>query len=95
MSEIAIEASGLTRYYGSKPIVRQIDFAVPRGSVTGLLGLNGTGKTTTIRMLVGLLAPTRGRSAVLGIDSQQLSPSDRARIGFAVEGHFLYNWMSF
>ena len=94
MSEIAIEASGLTRYYGSKPIVRQIDFAVPRGSVTGLLGLNGTGKTTTIRMLVGLLAPTRGRSAVLGIDSQQLSPSDRARIGFAVEGHFLYNWMS-
>ena len=94
MSEIAIEASGLTRYYGSKPIVRQVDFAVPRGSVTGLLGLNGTGKTTTIRMLVGLLAPTRGRSAVLGIDSQQLSPSDRARIGFAVEGHFLYNWMS-
>ncbi len=94
MSEIAIEASGLTRYYGRKPIVRQIDFAVPRGSVTGLLGLNGTGKTTTIRMLVGLLAPTRGRSAMLGIDSQQLSPSDRARIGFAVEGHFLYNWMS-
>ena len=45
-------------------------------------------------MLIGLLAPTRGRSAVLGIDSQQLSPSDRARIGFAVEGHFLYSWMT-
>jgi ABC-type multidrug transport system ATPase subunit len=90
-SKTGYHAEGLSPH---SLIVRQIDFAIPRGTVTGLLGLNGTGKTTTIRMLIGLLVSTRGRSAVLGIDSQQLSPSDRARIGFAVEGHFLYSWMT-
>ncbi len=90
---IAFSANGLTRYFGSKPVVRQCSFAIPRGTVTGLLGLNGTGKTTAIRMLMGFLPPTRGSSAILGIDSQALTVADRMRIGYTVEGHFLYNWM--
>src|SRR6476661_6329857 len=93
-SDIAIEAQGLTRYFGSKPVVQQLDLRIPRGAVTGLLGLNGAGKTTTLRMLLGLLEPTRGRSAVLGVDSQTLSPEQRARIGYTPEGHFLYGWMT-
>ena len=91
--DIAISASGLTRYFGSKPIVRQCSFAIPRGTVTGLLGLNGTGKTTTIRMIMGFLPPTRGSSSILGVDSQSLTAADRMRIGYTVEGHFLYGWM--
>jgi ABC-2 type transport system ATP-binding protein len=91
--DLAFSADGLTKYFGSKPIVRQCSFAIPRGTVTGLLGLNGTGKSTTIRMLMGFLPPTRGSSAILGIDSQSLTASDRMRIGYTVEGHFLYSWM--
>ncbi len=92
--DIAFSAQGLTRYFGNKPIVRQCSFSIPRGTVTGMLGLNGTGKTTTIRMLMGFLPPTRGSSAILGVDSQSLTAADRMRIGYTVEGHFLYSWMS-
>ncbi|MGV3486818.1 MAG: ABC transporter ATP-binding protein [Planctomycetaceae bacterium] len=88
-----IRTRHLTRYFGSRAVVRELNFGVPRGSVVGLLGLNGAGKTTTIRMLLGLLEPTRGCCEVLGRDSRELTPSDRARIGHTVEGHFLYPWM--
>ena len=88
-----IRTHRLTRYFGSRPVVHDLDFAVPRGQIVGLLGLNGAGKTTTIRMLLGLLEPTRGSCEVLGTDSRELTPSDRARIGHTVEGHFLYPWM--
>lgn len=93
-SEYAIEARGLTRYFGRTAVVRDLDLRIPLGSVTGLLGLNGAGKTTTLRMLLGFLEPTRGSCEVLGKDSLQLGPEDRARIGYTVEGHFLYGWMT-
>jgi ABC-2 type transport system ATP-binding protein len=67
---------------------------VPKGCVFAFLGRNGSGKTTTIRMLLGLLAPTRGEASVLGCDSQALSPELRARIGYLTEEHQLYGWMS-
>lgn len=88
-----IRTRHLTRYFGRRAVVREMNFAVPRGCVVGLLGLNGAGKTTTIRMLLGFLEPTRGRCEVLGRDSRELTPDDRARIGHTVEGHFLYPWM--
>lgn len=88
-----IRTHRLTRYFGRRAVVRDLNFAVPRGSVVGLLGLNGAGKTTTIRMLLGFLEPTRGSCEVLGRDSRNLTPEDRARIGHTVEGHFLYPWM--
>jgi ABC-2 type transport system ATP-binding protein len=86
----AIELKRLTRYFGSKPVVRDLDLAVPSGKVTALLGLNGAGKTTTIRILMGLLSPTRGNAITLGEDSERMSVENRARIGYLVEGHFLY-----
>jgi ABC-2 type transport system ATP-binding protein len=89
----AIEARGLTRYFGTKAVVRDLDLCVPRGSVFALLGRNGSGKTTTIRMLLGLLTPTRGSSSILGRDSMLLRPEDRARIGYLAEGHFAHGWM--
>ena len=55
-----IRTQGLTRYFGARPAVYELNLEVPRGGVFALLGRNGSGKTTTIRMLLGLLAPTRG-----------------------------------
>jgi ABC-2 type transport system ATP-binding protein len=91
--ELVIQTQGLTRYFGKRAVVQELDFSVQRGSIVGLLGLNGAGKSTAIKMMLGLLAPTRGNCQILGRDSQTLRPEDRVRIGYAVEGHFLYPWM--
>jgi|SRR5579862_9446527 len=89
-----ITTQGLTKYFGDKCVVDAVTMAVPKGCVFAFLGRNGSGKTTTIRMLLGLLAPTRGGSTVLGCDSRRLGPGERARIGYASESHALYDWMS-
>ncbi len=94
MSDFVIRSDGLTRYFGRKCAVNNLRFEVPHGSVLGFLGRNGSGKTTTIRMLLGFLDPTRGCSTVLGYDSQALPPEIRARIGYMAEGHPVYGWMS-
>jgi len=93
MSETVIAAHNLTRYFGRKRAVHALSLDVPRGCVFGFVGRNGSGKTTTIRMLLGLLEPTRGSATVLGCDSRRLPPEVRARIGYLVEGHQVYGWM--
>jgi len=92
--EIVISTRGLTRYFGAKPAVYELDLEVPRGCVFAFLGRNGSGKTTTIRMLLGLLQPTRGKGSILGYDIRSLPPEARARIGYLTEEHQLYGWMS-
>jgi ABC-2 type transport system ATP-binding protein len=92
-TEYVIQTHGLTRYFRSKCAVDRLDLAIPRGSVFGFLGRNGSGKTTTIRMIMGLLEPTRGNASVFGQDSRELSPQNRARIGYLSEGHPVYGWM--
>ncbi len=89
-----IDARGLTMYFGKRQVVDQLSMRVPRGSVFAFLGRNGSGKTTTIRMLLGLLPPTRGSSTVLGCDSRQLTPEIRARVGYMSESHSVYEWMT-
>ena len=89
-----IRTQGLTRYFGARPAVYELNLEVPRGGVFALLGRNGSGKTTTIRMLLGLLAPTRGGGTILGYDIRALPPEARARIGYLTEEHQLYGWMS-
>jgi ABC-2 type transport system ATP-binding protein len=93
MPDNAIETHGLTHYYGKRKSVDSVDLAVPRGSIFALLGLNGSGKTTTIRLLLGLLEPTRGRASVLGHDSMSLPPEVVGHIGYMNEEHRLYGWM--
>lgn len=88
-----IEARRLTRYFGGKCAVRELTFSVPRGCIFALLGRNGSGKTTMIRMLLGLLDPTRGSAKVLGHDSRRLPPPARGRIGYLPEGHPVFGWM--
>src|SRR3954465_14031937 len=93
MSDFAIQTSHLTRYFGRKRVVFDLNLAVPRGSIFGFLGRNGSGKTTSLRMILGLLSPPWGSSTGLGHDSQRLPPAVRARIGYLAEGHPVFGWM--
>lgn len=86
----AIETDKLTRYYNGRCAVDQVTLRIPEGCVYGLLGPNGSGKTTTIKMMLGLLKPTRGTARLLGHDSTRLPPKLRDRIGYVAEGHELY-----
>jgi ABC-2 type transport system ATP-binding protein len=83
---LAIETSALTKRFGSQTAVDGIDLAVPRGAVFGFLGPNGSGKTTTIRMLLGLLRPTEGDARVLGSRMPQALDDVLPRVGALVEG---------
>jgi ABC-2 type transport system ATP-binding protein len=89
-----IRTRGLTRYFGARAAVYELNLEVPRGGVFAFLGRNGSGKTTTIRMLLGMLEPTRGEGRILGYDIRALPPEARARIGYLTEEHQLYGWMS-
>ncbi len=92
--EPAIQTRALTAYFGRRLVVDQVTMSVPRGSVFAFLGRNGSGKTTTIRMLLGLVPQTRGSARVLDFDSRRLPPAARARIGYMSESHAVYEWMS-
>jgi ABC-2 type transport system ATP-binding protein len=87
----AIRAEGLCRKYGKKVALRDLDLEVPEGSVFGLVGPNGSGKTTAIRCILGLLRPNRGRVTVFGEPSVALSPETRRRIGYLSEEPFPYD----
>ena len=93
MSDYAIETHDLTKYFGGKCVVDRLNLHVPRGSIFGFLGRNGSGKTTTLRMILGLLTPTWGRSSILGQDSQNLPAEIRAQIGYLAEAHPVFGWM--
>jgi len=94
MNEIVLETQGLTKYYGSTLAVDHIDLKIPRGCICGFVGRNGAGKTTAIKLMLGLLNPTAGSSRLLGCDSSALTSAIRQRIGYVTEGHRLFRWMT-
>src|SRR5258708_37835750 len=81
MSELAIDVKGLTKRFGAKVAVDHIDIAVPKGQVWGFLGPNGSGKTTTYRMLCGLLTAVEGSGTSLGMDIRTQQVEFRRRVG--------------
>nr|WP_312897507.1 ABC transporter ATP-binding protein [Kitasatospora kifunensis] len=90
-----IRTQGLTkRFAGGQLAVDGLDLTVPRGSVFGFLGPNGSGKTTTIRMLMGLIAPTSGVATVLGAPMPQSVAGVLPRVGALIEGPALYGYLS-
>jgi ABC-2 type transport system ATP-binding protein len=91
---LAIETDGLTKCFSSTAVVDDVSLAVPAGSVFGFLGPNGSGKTTTIRMLLGLVAPTAGRVRLLGDDVPARLGTVLPRVGSLVEGPAFYPWLS-
>ena len=94
MTEIVLETKGLTKYYGGTLAVDHMDLEIPRGCICGFVGRNGAGKTTAIKLMLGLLNPTAGSSRLLGCDSSALTPAIRQRIGYVTEGHRLFRWMT-
>jgi ABC-2 type transport system ATP-binding protein len=85
MSALAIDVHGLTKRFGKKVAVDRIDIAVPEGEVWGFLGPNGSGKTTTIRMLCGLLKPDAGAGKCLGYDVLREAESIKREVGYMTQ----------
>lgn len=94
MMKNVIEVENLTHRFGKRTIYENLNFVVPAGKVYGLLGKNGVGKTTLIKILMGFLRPADGRCKVFGEDSHNLSPDARMRIGLLFEGHLAYEFMT-
>ena len=92
--ELAIETTALGKTFGRQAAVAELDLAVPRGSVFGFLGPNGSGKTTTIRMLLGLSAATTGGIRVLGEQIPDAAAHVLPRVGALVEGPAFYPFLS-
>ena len=86
-----IKVNGLTKYYGSKPAAKDISFEVKKGEVFGLLGTNGAGKSTTIKMLCGLLKPTRGSIQIGNVDLQRMPLKAKSMMGYLPENPLIYD----
>jgi ABC-2 type transport system ATP-binding protein len=83
--EPRILADGLTKQFGDLVAVRDLSLVVSAGEIVGLLGRNGSGKTTTVRMLITLLRPTRGQATVAGFDVATQAADVRRRIGVTLQ----------
>ncbi|PXA99948.1 multidrug ABC transporter ATP-binding protein [Nostoc sp. 3335mG] len=88
--ENVIDVRGLTKRFGDKTVVDRFDIAVPRGAIYGFLGPNGSGKTTTIRMLCGLLVPDAGEGQCLGFDVRREAGRIKAEVGYMTQKFSLY-----
>ncbi len=87
----AIEVEGLTKFFGAKKVVDNLSLRVMRGEIFGFLGPNGSGKTTTIRMLCGLLTPTSGEGSCLGYDILTEQEEIKRRVGYMTQRFSLYS----
>ena len=91
MNEPIIEVTDLTKKFGDFTAVDRVSFTVSRGAIMGYLGPNGSGKTTTIRMLLGLLRPSSGQGKVLGLDIESDAEAIRPRVGYMSQKFALYD----
>lgn len=90
----AIDVAGLEKHFGAQVAVRNFSIQVPRGRIFGFLGPNGSGKTTTIRMLCGLLTPDAGRGTCLGLDIRSQTAAIKRRVGYMTQRFSLYEDLS-
>jgi ABC-2 type transport system ATP-binding protein len=93
-SDIVIDVNGLTKRFGSRTVVRDLSMKVKRGAIYGFLGPNGSGKTTTIRMLCGLLTPDEGTGTCLGYDIRAEADKIKRRTGYMTQRFSLYQDLS-
>ena len=92
--QIAIEVEGLTKSFSGRTVVRDLTMRVKRGQIYGFLGPNGSGKTTTLRMLCGLLTPDSGRGRALGFDIRTQSEEIKRHVGYMTQRFSLYQDLS-
>ncbi|MGA0565478.1 ABC transporter ATP-binding protein [Ancylobacter sp. VNQ12] len=90
LPDYVIEVEGLSKTFGDRVVVRDLSMRVKRGQIYGFLGPNGSGKTTTIRMLCGLLTPDAGRGSCLGLDILTQSRAIRRHVGYMTQKFSLY-----
>jgi ABC-2 type transport system ATP-binding protein len=93
-ADLAIDVEGLTKRFGDQVVVDSFGMRVPRGQIYGFLGPNGSGKTTTIRMICGLLTPDAGRGTVLGHDILRDSELIKREVGYMTQKFSLYEDLS-
>ncbi|MGE0753277.1 MAG: ABC transporter ATP-binding protein [Variibacter sp.] len=93
-SDIVIDVEGLTKSFGNRTVVRDLSLQVRRGVIYGFLGPNGSGKTTTIRMLCGLLTPDEGRGTTLGYDIRTEADKIKRQVGYMTQRFSLYQDLS-
>ncbi len=89
MTDAVIRVENLVKYFDGRCVLDGINLKIPQGCIYGLLGRNGVGKTTLIRILLGLDFPTRGQTYIFDVESDRLSARQRGRIGYVAEGHYL------
>ncbi len=94
MNETIIRAENIIKSYGKKPVVRSLNMNVHRGNVYALLGNNGVGKTTTIKMLVGQMVPDSGSISVFGLDPVKHGVEVKQRTAYVAEIMKVYDWMT-
>jgi ABC-2 type transport system ATP-binding protein len=93
-SEIAIDVKGLSKSFEGREVVHDLSMQVKRGTIYGFLGPNGSGKTTTIRMLCGLLTPDAGEGTCLGYDIRRDADKIKLRVGYMTQRFSLYQDLS-
>src|SRR5262249_22416622 len=93
-NDIVIDVNGLTKSFDGRVVVRNLSMQVKRGTIYGFLGPNGSGKTTTIRMLCGLLTPDEGAGTTLGFDIRTETEKIKRRVGYMTQRFSLYQDLS-
>jgi ABC-2 type transport system ATP-binding protein len=94
VSEPVIKTHGLSKSYGGVHALKALDMEIPKNSITGFLGANGAGKSTTIKLLLGLLKPTAGGGTIFGLDIVKESPEIRRRVGYLSQIPRFYDRMT-
>ena len=94
MSETMLELRGVSKSFGHKRVLQEVDLTLPAGSVLGLVGKNGAGKTTLLKCALGLQRPQRGDVRILGEPAWELSAAGKERLGYVPQEIDLYPWMT-
>ena len=96
MNEFVIKTKGLTKFYGDFCAVENLDLKIPKGTICGFIGQNGAGKSTTIKMLLGMVKPSSGTGEILGFDiaDENQSVEIRKRAAYVAEDKRLYDYMT-
>jgi ABC-2 type transport system ATP-binding protein len=94
VSDLAVDVRGLNKRFGPRHVVQDVSIQVERGKITGFLGPNGSGKTTTLRMLCGLLTPDSGEGEVLGLDFRKDAEAVKRQTGYMTQKFSLYEDLS-